>query len=300
MVLTKKLQKDIVKKGYALLKKHRNYSQAEVVSKMCYLGNKSSNGALSKILKDSEYGDNSLWNNAKGMRELVYKELGYEFKDGSYIKTTDKNWEPFIVPGKKGKNPIETGFYFNEYGRMTIQDKVNFFSSARKNMYEFGLTLNTFSSYFFHRNPMEFKQPIIELLRKGVIIKCFLLEPDRNETRLYFEDRAKVSGFQKEINASEKIKEVLQRLGEVHREFEKAHYAGAFEVYTYRHIPTGYFLVIDPEQDGAKMNVSHYLYGQRRANNPVLAFTKHDHPHLFKTYWESLQWMMKDARRVVF
>lgn len=118
-------------------------------------------------------------------------------------------------------------------------------------------------------------------------IKSYLLDPDTNEARIYFEDRAKVQTFEKD--AISETKRNLERLKALCREFLGHAAAGTFEIFLYRHIPFSQILVVDSKMEGAKMMVSNYLYGIKRADCPVMEFSKKDQSQLYSKYWESFQ-----------
>jgi hypothetical protein len=55
---------------------------------------------------------------------------------------------------------------------------------------------------------------------------------------------------------------------------------------------------IDGQTPAAKMMISHYIYGESRANCPVIEFTKKDNLLLYKRYRTSLQRLTSDARPI--
>jgi hypothetical protein len=71
---------------------------------------------------------------------------------------------------------------------------------------------------------------------------------------------------------------------------------GQFDIFLYRHIPCAMYLMVDgPNPEQAKMMVSPYLYGIKRADCPVFEFTRKQQPKLFRTYQESLRLITKEA-----
>lgn len=288
-----KQQAQLIINGFNRLSKARNYGQVNIVNKLKYLGFKTNRASFSKILNKKEVGFKVLSETWKGIQELVKEELGLS-SDGKKFSKKVIRKELIVVPEYGVNIKTQTpSFQYHPNGRLSIEQKVEFLSHAQHELIEFGLTLNTFSNYFFTRNEEEFKTPIIKLLERGVHIKCYLLHPDSNEARLYFEDRARA--IEEEINGIEKIKTVQKRLAKVHQEFKAANYKGNFQVYTYKHIPTNYFFVTDGAKRNAKMMISHYIYGERRANCPVIEFDKNNHPKLYEKYWKSLKALTEDA-----
>jgi hypothetical protein len=293
-------QRRIVLSGFELLKRTKNYKQVTIVRKLKNLDFKISKPSFSNILNGRRAGSDALWIASNGIRELVAQELNYCWDGEDFVEDKTRTRKLLIVPDRPEKEPGHehpAGFLFHESGRLSIAEKVNFFSSAQVELVEFGITLNTFSSYFFSRSEEEFKVHIETLLDKGINIKCYLLDPASNEALLYFNDRSRA--IEEEKNTPEKIKEAIRRLEKVHREFAEKRYTGAFEVYAYKHIPSNYFLIVDGESLNGKMMASHYLYGERRANCPVIEFSKKDHRSLFRRYWNSYLALAKDAKRIL-
>lgn len=291
-------QAQLIIEGFKRLSKARNYGQINIVKKLKYLGFKTNRASFSKIINERQVGSKVLLETWKGIQQLVEYELGLS-SNGKKFSKKAVHEALTVVPeyGVNIKTPTAS-FQYHPNGRLSIEQKVEFLSQAQHELIEFGLTLNTFSNYFFTRNEEEFKTPIIQLLERGVNIKCYLLHSDSNEARLYFEDRARA--IKEESKSIETIKTVQERLAKVHQEFKAADYKGSFQVYTYKHLPTNHFFVTDGAKRNARMMVSHYIYGERRANCPVIEFDKNNHPKLFKKYWKSLKALTKDASLLQF
>jgi hypothetical protein len=191
-----------------------------------------------------------------------------------------------------GFGVFESAFKIHEEGRLSVPEKVAFFRNARKEVIELGVGLTTFSDYFWSRKPAEFKQPIADLLSRGVHFKCYALDPAWRVSRQYFEDRGEEE-YLKQIPSS------INALIEVQREFKENGYPGKFDVYTYRHLPYMYALCVDAEDHPrARMMVSPYLFGVNRASCPVLQFTSASSPKLLSTYWTSVKKQIKGCKRV--
>lgn len=297
--LMEEKQREIVKNGFVLLKKKKNYKQTNIVNKLIVLGFETSPSAFNKIIKDKNAGSDSLLNNSRGIKKLIYQELGFNFNGTEVVEKVEEGWSETIVPEKPAKL-TEKGVPVRDKGRLVITDKVALFSTAEQVIYEVGVTLNTFTNNFFHRSGSEFKEPFRKLLERGVTVKCYLLDPDSSEALAYFNDRARAKGFEEEKNKPYQTKQNLKKLKAIYDEFAEMEYRGKFELYLYRHFPTNNFLAIDPEQSKGEMTISHYLYAQLRAHNPVVKINRHDNPTLFETYWHSLQQMIKDSKPVDF
>jgi len=288
--------RNIVAKGLELLAEKLTYGQKTILNKFETLGYKLSPSSLSKIKNGGEVSSRTLSQSAKFMQEVLQLELGvaYSAEKAAFEIQSTPNWKPYILPeGSTNTLEKESSFTIHESGRVSIQEKTKFIEEARKEVLEIGVRLNSYTSYFISQNDKAFKSHIVGLLKRGVKIKSYLLDPNSQEASIYFSDRAKRQTFEKD--AIEETKRNIERLKALSKEFSDLNLAGSFEVFTYRHIPFSQVLVIDNEMEGAKMMVSHYLYGIKRADCPVLEFTKKDKPQLFKKYWESFQLFVDEA-----
>lgn len=206
------------------------------------------------------------------------------------------DWEPYIIPEEPLKLPDDSGLVIHEDGRVSIGYKTEFIATAQKEVIEVGVRLKTFSEYFTSRRENEYKDYISTLLKKGVSFKAYLLDPDSNEARLYFDDRARVQ--ESESDAIAEMKKAIEKLIRIAKEFEQNRYPGSFEIYIYKHIPYNHFLVVDRQLEGGKMMVSHYLYATRRAECPVWEFRRSTHPKLYEMYHRSLVSFVQHAKRL--
>ena len=290
---------DIIQAGVVLLKEKQGYSQLQIVEKMEILEFIVSESALSKIVRYKEGGNKILKIAADGIQELIRREIGVEWEETKYSDAVPSNWTPNPVKIETTAPPsANPGLAFHEDGRLTIAQKVDFISGAKQEVIEFGVVLNTFAGYFFSRNEKEFKHHVQELLAKGVNFKCYLLDPDCEETNLYFKDRAK--HLPDELKSTGKIREAIEKLGKVQQQFITAGYSGAFEIFAYQHIPANYFMTVDGDSPNGKVMVSHYVYGLSRANCPVVEFSKQSNPALYDRYWDSLKKLAENARQLKF
>lgn len=269
-----------------------------MVNKLKMLGHPVSPASLSNIKNSKTVGLPILNVAAKGMEALLKREMDMAFDTQTqdfYLQNTPE-WSASVVPEKPVRDPDGPAFTLHGEGRVSVQEKTDFIRHAKQEVIEVGVRLNSFSSYFVSQNEGAYKMHILALLQKGVHIKGYLLDPESNEARIYFEDRALVQSFEKDSIGE--IKKVVERLRALCAEFEALQLPGTFEVYLYKHIPYSLFLVVDGATEGGKMMVSHYLYGVRRANCPVLEFTRQDQPPLFRRYWESMQLFLDGAKKL--
>lgn len=291
------MDREIIQQGFELLKLEKYYDQVTIVRKLKYLGFSIAEATFSNILRGKKVRVTTLDLASRGLCKLIEAELGLFWNGKGFVQVENPDWVPLVI---KESTPDELaltfkpGFVFHAEGRLAIHQKVAFFESAQREVIELGVTLNTFSSYFFSRNDREFKIPVETLLKKGVGYKCYLLDPASNEASIYFEDRRREQG--EEIRKIEAIKESISRLERIKQEFDEAGYPGKFEIFTYKHIPYNYLMAVDGATPNGKIMASHYLYGIPRAKCPVVEFSKSESHELFRLYWSSLQKLTKGAR----
>lgn len=74
-------------------------------------------------------------------------------------------------------------------GRPSIEEKVQFMSSAKAEVIEVGIGLTTFAKYFTGQKPKEFSDHIARLLQRGVSIKCLAADPSYSGAIAGFAER---------------------------------------------------------------------------------------------------------------
>lgn len=78
---------------------------------------------------------------SRGIQELVRMELGFSWKNATYVKATGDDWEPVVVGRLMPTDPalvLRPGFAFYADGRLPIPQKVAFFLTAQHEIIEFG------------------------------------------------------------------------------------------------------------------------------------------------------------------
>ena len=293
-VSRKEVLEKIVVQGFHLLEQEKAYSQAQIRHKMAALGQEVSASSLSNILNGKGAGAKALRKAGQAMLHIAQSELGYAFDEKGLcfdMASRPADWQAEVIP--VSENSKEAPFVFYPEGRLSIQQKVEFLKAAQREVVEFGLRLHAFTDYFLSRNEQEFRAHIEELLAKGVALKLYLLDPESNAARLYFDDRARI--LPDEARSIEEIQRVIERLKHINSEFKAAGYPGKFEVFRYKHFPYGHFLIVDGGSRHGKLMASPYLYGVRRANCPVISVSKSASPGLYKQYWQSFQHLAKGA-----
>ncbi|MCB2054785.1 MAG: hypothetical protein KDE35_11150 [Geminicoccaceae bacterium] len=294
---SKETYQKIVQEGYRLLSEAYGNTQADVQKKMATLGFEVSKPTLSNIINESKPAGKKLRIAGEAMLAIVKAELGYSFDAESLLfdeTSRPAGWKQEVIPtgGQAGKDSI----LFHAEGRLPVPDKVAFLEKAEQEIIEFGVRLNAFADYFLTRSAHEFRNHIEKLMEKGVNLKLYLLDPDSNAARLYFEDRSAVQP--EEARSCEVIGEAIKRLERIRSELAARNYSGKLEVFKYKHLPYCHFLITDGGTRHGNMMVSPYLYGIRRADCPVIQLTRNANPNLYRRYWNSFQQLTKDARPV--
>ncbi|HMQ48858.1 MAG TPA: DUF5919 domain-containing protein [Saprospiraceae bacterium] len=283
----------IVQDGFRLLEEQMAYSQAIVCKKMDALGMGIATATLSNIINETRaVGKESLYKAGEAMLQIVESELGYRYdeKMQAFVEMSKPpDWTPLII----SIDADESQLIFHQEGRLSIPYKVAFLQKAQKEIIEFGVRLNAFSQYFITRSSHEFRDPMEALLEKGVNFKLYLLNPEHNAARFYFEDRAKVQ--EDEAKSIARIREVIEQLRQIQAELNLLSYRGKFEVFKYDHVPYCHFLIVDGETQNGRLMVSPYLYGIRRADCPVVEISKSSQRSLYRRYWLSFKASVEGA-----
>jgi len=291
-------QTDLLRKicieGTSLLKSIKRYSQKQVVQKMEFEGYKTSPASFSNLLTDNK--DVSLKKlelTAEAIKKVVHKEILLEWNGEKFITIKNKEQQPEVIPTPTQEN-MPVGFKIYERGRLYTHEKVEFMSRAQKEIIEFGVSLSSFSEYFIKRKYEEFRQPVEQLLERGVNFKCYLLWPSSPLVMKYFSDQ---SGYIKsDADFVKKINTSVNRLKDVQADMKEKKLSGRFEIFQYDLIPSAHMLVID---GGEEMLVSPYMHGLLRADCPVFQFSKKHHLQLVRKYMDSLKAMTKNAKKAV-
>jgi 6-pyruvoyl-tetrahydropterin synthase len=201
----------------------------------------------------------------------------------SIIQSLEHRLLNLSLSGTKGPTLRETG-------RFSLEDKKIFLEDAKHEVIHVAISASTFSNYFTQRSYYDFRKFIEDLLEKGVTFKLLFLDPHSDLAKTYADDRG-------EPGLIEKIHESINVFKILRDEFDQADYSGKFELFTYSHFPYYYALVIDPQQKQGKMSVSNYLYGLKRADNPVVNIYRYSNPILFDAYWKSISSLLKESKR---
>lgn len=169
--------------------------------------------------------------------------------------------------------------------------KLEFIKTVKSEVINVGVSASTFASYFHQRSDYDFKKPVEELLRKGVTFKLLFLDPNSRIAKAYADDR----GESKLLN---KIHTSIEFFEGLRDEFERADYLGKIELLVYSHFPCYHMLMIDSEKHEGRVMVSNYLYGLKRADNPVVEIKKSSNRIFFERHKQSLDKLISECRKV--
>lgn len=287
----------IVQQGVERLEAERAYTQAAIQRKLAYLGYELARSSLNNLVHGRPVSPELARRAREAMVQLVQLELGYGLdaagQQFDLVAGPPSDWKPERVLEHPSEAVQDAGLVFRREGRLPVQDKVDLIKDAQQEVSELGIRLRTFANYFFSRSAYEFKDHIEGRLAAGVHFKLYLLNPDCNEGRLYFEDRARVQA--EEQYALDDARRALEGLVRVQAELSAADYPGNFELYLYKHIPQAHFFIVDGGLRSGRMAVSPYLYGVKRADCPVILLDKAGDRRLFRLYHTSFQQSVKQA-----
>lgn len=198
--------------------------------------------------------------------------------------------------GQGFKYKQANGIIVHEEGRRSTSEKIQFIKNAKQEIIEVGIRLHTFSQYFTSRREAEFKEHVEKLLKKGVNMKCLMMDPSSEMTRLYMMDRAKA--LPSEALAFEQMPLILEDLKITRDELNNLGYSGHFELLTYNNFPYNHYMAVDPELESGKILISSYIHGVRRAHCPVMEIRKNSASVTFAKYYESLKLILEHAEPV--
>lgn len=290
MPFSSQLQRNrhIVAKALAyLIEGELQLSQRKVVTELKAINVTISTANLNKAYREIEnLGRPSLKRLAEGLPLLLEDKWGVIYSDEveDFVKDETVEKKAILVDNVRILSTVTV----YEKGRIRLANKVEFIKETKKEIIEIGVSLRTLTSYFISQNRFEYKMHIEALLKKGVVLKLFLLAPDSEVAKFYFADR-------NESKRLRIINDVIAELKKLRAEFEEKNFSGKLEIYTYAHFPTHHTLLIDRDDKDAKMLINPYLAGVRRAESPVLQFSKSGNPILYQKYLQSTELTLKVA-----
>jgi class 3 adenylate cyclase len=176
-------------------------------------------------------------------------------------------------------------------GRLPIQDKLRFMSYAERDVIEFGTGLTTFAGYFTSLNPDVWKNPVRDMLARGVNLRCYALDPDSDAAKAYYTLRD-------EPDYPARAASALQELVRVRNEFSTEGLDGGLQLFLYGSLPAFYALAVDLDETQSGVQVSPYLPGVPRAECPVFEFSRGAEPALHSGVKRSLEAQMQNLKLI--
>jgi len=186
------------------------------------------------------------------------------------------------------KNSLDIPFKITEQGRLSVQEKVAFMNKAKSEVIEIGSGIREFTRYFTSRSPSDFKEPVKNLLSRGVVFRCFAVDP------VWIQKVVKMSSREKEYY--KQINQTLNQLHKIRKEFRQSGINTKFEIRTFRDIPRYHALCVDLNKPTGRMIISNYLPGIKKAECPVLQFSKSSNSKMFDTYYKSIRKIISSSR----
>lgn len=287
-----------------------DYSQKDIIKLLNTTGFVIAESTFTKLKKQIEAGIHLDPRRAKKygvpLEKVIKSYLGLAYDATSQqflpIKEIDvqslqnKTQEILQQPSVPTQTPPSTSTVFHPGGRWTPSKKIAFLQTAQYEIIEYGVKLESFIQSFDQYGDANYKDYIVQLLEKGVKIKCYILEPGSNISNMYFRDRT--TADDKEEDVLKRLPKIKDRLIKMAKELNHLGHSGQVEVYTYNNIPYNHFSSIDLGKPTAKMLVSHYVYGIQRSKVPFLVFSKREHAALYKNYATSLKALVEQAKKV--
>lgn len=185
----------------------------------------------------------------------------------------------------------KVGLKLYEDGRPTTSEKVDILLSAKSEVVNLGIAHRSLVGYFEQRPAREYKEYILELLRKGVVFKYIFLDPDSEIAKLYAQDRG-------EVELINRIRTSLDAVKSLKSEFDKLGLPGRFEIYISDSFPCMSATCVDLNEINGRMLISSYLYGIKRAEAPHFDILKTEHEVMFETYLKSIKEILANSRQV--
>ncbi len=192
-------------------------------------------------------------------------------------------YELAVAPHWRLKDQLAMPFSVNTEGRPSVAEKIALIRNAQHEIVEIGIGLTNFARYFEGQSPGEFRDPIRRLVRGGVDLKCFALDPAYEPGVAWLAEQGNPTYDQEAALA----RRSLEREAKDQRD---ADYRGAMTYHTYRRVPEFWCLGVDVEDpvDG-RMFFAPYMMGIPRAAMPVTQVSRTSNPKLYAHFLSSVQ-----------
>jgi hypothetical protein len=173
---------------------------------------------------------------------------------------------------------IATPFTVHAGGRLPVREMVQFMQHAKEEIIEIGAGLTSFAKYINGMRADEFRDPLRDLLKRGVTLKCFAVDPGYEPAMSYLREQGD-GHYVQEMESARRL------IMDERRECASLGYRGRIEYYQYRRIPSFYCLLVDPgDLVNGRMEFSPYVGGHFRSAYPVQQLSRQSYPDLFEKY----------------
>lgn len=181
------------------------------------------------------------------------------------------------------KKQLATPFAVIPNGRPTIEEKLALIRNAKSEILEIGIGLTSFAQYFTGQKPDEFRDPIRQMVRGGVDLKCFALDPSYAPGLAWLQE-------QHNRNYLTEADIARGRIQAESKHYRDSGYRGRLSYYTYRRVPEFWCLGVDVEDplDG-RMFFASYLMDVARSETPVVQVSRTTNAELFEKYLLSVR-----------
>ncbi|MGQ0650853.1 MAG: adenylate/guanylate cyclase domain-containing protein [Betaproteobacteria bacterium] len=178
------------------------------------------------------------------------------------------------------------------HGRPSIEEKVQFMSSAKFEVVEVGIGLTTFAKYFTGQKPREFRDHIARLLQRGISVKCLAADPGYKGAIFGFAER-------KEGHYKTDLLRARQQILSERRALLTKGYPGRLEYHAYRAIPEFSCICVDAaDAENGRMLFAPYVAALPRAECPTYQIGRASEPELFDKYWKAIERLQQRSREV--
>ena len=290
-------QESFIRLALRHLLEKRGLSQKEICDKFRALHLNISRPSLSNLWLEKPVSVKLRRRAEEGLQKILNFEDGlrYDPDRGELLPLPESSPRQLIEP--EAELVTAALPYFIHDGRRDVYQKVAFYQRAQTEVIEIGLRLRNFSQYFERKRDSAFSDPLHELLARGIHFHCYVLDPQGNFARRYYDDRSKVHAFERDafVESETIINELRSKITRLNGQSS----AGEMHLYYYDHFPYFHGTVIDGATDQGQALIAPYLYGVRRANTPVIEVSHRSHKKLYQRYWKSVRALISNQVRLI-
>lgn len=198
-----------------------------------------------------------------------------------------------VVPSNE-RPGLPTYFPFEVIGdgRAELRQKIAFSQYASSEVVWVGIGLTTLAGYFKHNNPHEYISNVISLLKSGVNVSYYLLDPGYKPGRVYVRTRLD-AGYARDM------KSAISTLRVEAASLNKMGMQGRASVHLYRLMPEFHALAVDlADPASSRIMMSPYLHGVPHQQSPVYLLSRQANTTLFDTYRRAVDEVLLHSEQV--